>query len=148
MSNADDWCKHYNGLLQMIGHLEFDPDPKCKAGIAYLQFREEGMPAIKTYPCFKSNNMADKCPLAVFPTPEENAEQERQATEALNKFFADIKANVCPRCQTAMIYKKQVGPCIYAAPCGHRLYQGRLTKTEKAHAKVARETIDKEGNGQ
>lgn len=132
MSNADNWCKHYNGIIQITGSGEWSPDPKCKADIPYHQFREEGVPHHKAYPCFQSNNTAHKCELAVFPTAEENAERERKSAEAINKFFGDIEANVCPHCQTAIERKKQVGPCVYASPCGHRLYQGRLTKAERA----------------
>jgi hypothetical protein len=49
----------------------------------------------------------------------------------LRKFFADLAANVCPHCGQAITRKRQNGRCVYADPCGCRLYQGKLTKAER-----------------
>jgi hypothetical protein len=35
-----------------------------------------------------------------------------------------IDNGLCPDCKQPML-QKQVGKCVYASPCGHRLFQGR-----------------------
>ncbi len=54
--------------------------------------------------------------------------------EVVTKYIADLAANICPHCQTPIAERKQVGRCVYADPCGHRLYQGRAPdKPRKEH---------------
>lgn len=37
----------------------------------------------------------------------------------------------CPTCSQPVEHKEQVLCCVYARPCGHRLYHGTLSKGEK-----------------
>jgi wobble nucleotide-excising tRNase len=39
-----------------------------------------------------------------------------------------LKGQTCPFCQTAITRRVQRGRCVYAHPCGCRLYQGRVRK--------------------
>jgi hypothetical protein len=41
-------------------------------------------------------------------------------------WFQKLADNVCPHCDTAIARQEQVGHCVYARPCGHRLYQGKV----------------------
>lgn len=49
-----------------------------------------------------------------------------QLREAVKGFFQAMADNKCPHCGADVVNKRQVGRCVYADPCGHRLYQGRL----------------------
>ncbi len=60
--------------------------------------------------------------------PEEVAEKEREANAVLQEFLDNLANNICPHCKTPIAEKRQVGRCVYARPCGHRLYQGKLKK--------------------
>ncbi len=55
------------------------------------------------------------------------ADQERQREVAaiFETYWRKLDAGVCPHCDTAIARKRQVGRCVYAEPCGCRLYQGR-----------------------
>jgi hypothetical protein len=48
-------------------------------------------------------------------------EEERQGAV---KFIEELdKGETCPWCHTTIDKTEQVGRCMYARPCGHRLYQ-------------------------
>lgn len=46
--------------------------------------------------------------------------------EMLEKANELLQKDICPQCERSINEKKQIGRCVYAYPCGHRLYQGRL----------------------
>ncbi len=50
---------------------------------------------------------------------------EGNADAILKAYLDDLAAGVCPHCQAEIKERKQIGRCVYAFPCGHRLYQGR-----------------------
>jgi hypothetical protein len=91
--------------------------------------KEGGKTPFESYPCFLANNSAHKCPLATFRTEEEAKAEIAQAYENLNNFFKKIEEGICPECNREM-QPQQVGPCVYASPCGHRLYQGKVKKAK------------------
>ena len=37
-----------------------------------------------------------------------------------------MNRDICPHCEDRIEKFEQVGSCVYAMPCGHRLYQGRV----------------------
>ena len=41
-------------------------------------------------------------------------------------FFEKLRNGTCPHCDLKIERQRQVGRCVYAEPCGHRLYQGRV----------------------
>lgn len=57
--------------------------------------------------------------------PKLTEEQEKVVAEFL-KTLAEGK--VCPHCKQPIEKREQVGRCVYARPCGCRLYQGKLKK--------------------
>lgn len=51
-----------------------------------------------------------------------------EAIKAVQDYFAALKDGICHVCRQKVERKEQVGRCVYARPCGHRLYQGTLPK--------------------
>ncbi|SRR6266568_971985 len=117
------WCRHFNGIQNKI----------CKMGIAYdlVGIKRENGPGYM-WPCFKDQGCTERCGHASFLSPEEVAEKEREASEALQRYLTNMANDICPQCERPIEEKKQVGRCVYSWPCGHRLYQGTLPKKEKS----------------
>jgi hypothetical protein len=80
------------------------------------------------WPCFKDQGCTERCSQAVFRTPEEVAEEEEKSRQALAAFLDDIKNDICPHCKAPIEEQKQIGRCVYAHPCHHRLFQGKAKK--------------------
>lgn len=59
-------------------------------------------------------------------TPQEISPETAAAARRFLKELGD--GRTCPRCHAEITDKQQVGRCVYAEPCGHRLYQGQLPK--------------------
>lgn len=53
-------------------------------------------------------------------------EHELWIKEQISKIRASVDGSVCCECGGNITKKVQVGRCVYAEPCGHRLYQGRI----------------------
>lgn len=111
------WCKHFNGIQHEA----------CRVGVKYKDV-EVPNSRPRTLPCFKDQNCTERCSQAVFRTPEEVAEKEKEMNEAIQKFISDLNSDICPHCGTPIKEKKQVGRCVYSITCGCRLYQGTLKK--------------------
>ncbi len=56
-------------------------------------------------------------------------DKEDWIIEAIEKIKASVEGNVCHVCDGHIENKIQVGRCVYAEPCNHRLYQGTIAKT-------------------
>lgn len=118
-------CIHYNGILGpgMVRHLT------CKAGVAYADVTDDQ----RRNPCHSTDFNGDPCsctivcPSAEFLTEEQAKAKEAAARDRLRQRFADIEAGICPH-HKRPITLRQVGRCVYAEPCGCRLYQGTLPK--------------------
>lgn len=46
--------------------------------------------------------------------------------KVIGAFFEKLSKNICPHCDAPIAQQEQVGRCVYAHPCGHRLYQGTV----------------------
>lgn len=55
-------------------------------------------------------------------------ERQRQITAAIAEYFERLTAGLCPFCGVKIEKQVQVGRCVYAEPCNHRLYQGRAPR--------------------
>jgi len=53
-------------------------------------------------------------------------EHDAWVEEAIAKIRAAVEGNVCCECGETITKKVQVGRCVYAEPCNHRLYQGTI----------------------
>jgi hypothetical protein len=51
---------------------------------------------------------------------------EEEMSELVRRFSQALEGDTCPHCQSEISERKQIGRSVYAAPCGCRLYQGRL----------------------
>lgn len=115
-------CRHFNGLI----------NDQCKAGITYHDVRDDTPPGrrFSCHPNFMDRGPASIiCPAMDYFTDAELEEQEKAIAAAVSKFIQDLKADICPHCGQAILQKVQVGRCVYARPCGDRLYQGGLDST-------------------
>lgn len=109
-------CIHFAGMYDpgMV------PKTHCKAGIAFAEVKAQNGGKL---PCLGREDA--ECASFRYPTSEEVRQWEADTKAAVNDFFGKIEAGICPHCGTAIQRKEQVGRCVYARPCGHRLYQGR-----------------------
>ena len=101
----------------------------CKAGIdphsVRVAVRKTPGGRSLLYPCFEEDNVAHGCPQCSYLTPDERQAQRDAATARWRKFATDLSNNICPFCGVAITRRVQVGRCVYAEPCNHRLYQGK-----------------------
>jgi hypothetical protein len=128
------WCRHFNGVMNKA----------CDVGVKYddvAQIRpnpdydpnkpvwQRGVPEFHTLPCFANRPESvalETCSQRDYYTTEEQEQMEADAKQHVRDFFTKIEQGICPECDQPMT-KKQVGPCVYAEPCAHRLYQGRVS---------------------
>lgn len=68
---------------------------------------------------------------------------EAMGLDAIRTYFGKLSKNECPICGAAIERQQQVGHCVYAKPCGHRLYQG----TVGAFAPASRRKVGGGGDG-
>jgi hypothetical protein len=116
-------CIHFNGVM----------NNRCEADIAYADVRqpiEDRQPGDLAYalPCLKDRKGHATCALLQFPTAEEAIEHENKAEARIAELLGKLHDNICPHCDTPVEKQRQVGRCVYAEPCGHRLYQGKAKK--------------------
>lgn len=111
-------CRHFNGIQHET----------CKAGISYRQFLYENY---GNFPCLvrQDGTYSGACSAFAGWTDAEIEEQERRAAWALQQWIDALANDICPECGMKVEQKRQVGRCVYASPCGHRLYQGKLDPT-------------------
>lgn len=117
------WCRHFNG----IQHGE------CEVGVVYKSvrtLRPEPVPpgqAGAMWPCMGYGlTHLNNCTQRAFLTDEEAQQAHEESESAITAWLAKLAGGYCPSCDAKVDQKRQVGPCVYAEPCGHRLYQGRV----------------------
>lgn len=59
-------------------------------------------------------------------TPEEEEAFLKSIKDELMQFQTNLDNNICPHCKAPIQHLKQIGRCVYAEPCGDRLYQGKV----------------------
>jgi hypothetical protein len=83
------------------------------------------------YPCLGDAGTSDACPVVSYFTPDEIKAQEEEMARAVTQYITDLAAARCPFCGAEIKQEKQVGRCVYAMPCGHRLFVGRAGKGKR-----------------
>lgn len=122
-------CVHYDGILGGdILDKKALSERRCKAGILYADVKEMGQRM--TIPCVDRLRGTRTCPLHEYPTPEQLAENEREINEHIAKLWAVQRGELkeCLECGAAVESYKEVRPCVYAIPCGHRQWKGQAPK--------------------
>lgn len=128
--NRGQWCRHYTGVLI---------NSRCAVGVLYDSVRSyNGRNA--TWICFDLDSEVT-CESLSRTTPEEIAAEEMRISAKTQQFFQRIADGICPECGVAM-QQQQVGRCVYAAPCGHRLYQGKVPTARTRFTKKGRTNDD------
>lgn len=126
MSISKNWCVHYRGLMgPMARTIE-----TCEAGVRYDDVKGEPDGKPLPYPCFRDHANLP-CLKREWPSDEQLAEQERRTQESIKHFNDSLANDQCPHCGTPIEVWHQVGRCVYAAPCNHRLYQGTVPEGKK-----------------
>lgn len=131
-------CIHWAGVVGPWDRKRdtFEEVTHCRAGIEYASVEGPHEPdepgQFNRLPCFADKGGATlMCPARHFSTREEAVAHLAEIREHMRGYFQRIEGGTCPACGSAMT-EKQVGPCVYASPCGHRLYQGRA-QSRAAH---------------
>jgi len=109
-------CRYFNGIGS-----EF-----CEAGVRISDVISFSHRRPSMHPCFKENNISFFCTKCSFYTEEEVQQEVRKINALFDRTVQDIQNDICPTCRLKIALKRQVGRCVYADPCGHRLYQGHV----------------------
>lgn len=113
-------CVYFNGIMEKV----------CRAGVSYDDPRFGGrQPYRAELPCLKENpadpTRTDLCDRCEFLTEEAARQKADESTRRIRAYFEKMTSGICPECDQKIERERQVGRCVYAEPCGHRLYQGR-----------------------
>lgn len=111
-------CRHFTGIP-----IRDDDSPTCKAGVEYASVRDTGVRPFR-WPCTRPDSSVT-CPHLSRFTKEEAEQKERETMAALNAALEKIGNGICHVCNAKVERERQVGSCIYAEPCGHRIGQGK-----------------------
>lgn len=106
------WCANYNGITSKV----------CDAGIRYDDVRDKHGIVLSQFPCFKDSKSVIVCDKRRWYTNNEVREQDEAIDRKIKKFNELLQKDICPQCESSIDEKKQIGRCVYAYPCGHRLY--------------------------
>lgn len=117
-------CVNFNGVQNAA----------CKLGIAYKSV-EAMTPGAHTLPCSRTPERA-ACPSSCDSYTEPTVEQLAEFNRQLDARFAEIadrhKRGECAECGAKVASVEQVGRCVYARPCGHRIGQGDAKQVAKS----------------
>ncbi len=112
MSNWREWCKHC---------VSQDDAAVCQKGIQ----RVNRWGSFTNWPCFLGNG---SCELFKTYSKQEVEEIEKENSDYVRKLwdFDARKTEDCPNCGQHVDGLSKVGRCVYARPCGCRLWQGTI----------------------
>ena len=132
----EDTCKFFNGSINThceagVAYRDVTPDPDDIDGSAFRrpcidwELWNERKGKVWDNDGQKQNwERRGHCPKRTVPTAEEVVEDEARCEAVFKEWSENITNNICPT-HKVPITKKQVGRCVYAEPCGCRLYQGK-----------------------
>ena len=108
-------CIHFTGIQNVI----------CKADIRYDRVMVCSETQNGKLPCFLDHK-TDNCAARSFYTKEQVEDQIKKINLIFNQVKKELEEGICPTCKQKISKHKQVGRCVYAEPCTHRLYQGKM----------------------
>lgn len=107
-------CKHFRGAMVV-----------CGAGVDPQTMRDTSTSPY-SYPCVPEHNAAGAtCESFALLSDDELEQQVDALARTVSEHFTNLQAGRCPKCGAPFDKTMRVGRCVYASPCGHRLYQGR-----------------------
>lgn len=103
-----EYCRHFTGIQHKT----------CAAGVVYRTMWDNSVKP-HTLPC---------TPLACSVTCDRYAPQTPEEIKAQDAYVENFcrelnEGKTCPHCHAPIAQREQVGRCLYARPCGHRLGQ-------------------------
>lgn len=111
-------CCHFTGLHHDV----------CAAGVAYQSVRDHRKGyRMARWPCLTIDGNAAQtiCGKKKCPTREEAERLVDRHAAAIATMLANLEAGICNTCGAEIESETQVGLCVYAKPCGHRIGQGK-----------------------
>ena len=108
-------CTHFTGIQ----------NNSCESDIKYDRVMVYSETQTGRLPCFKDSGI-DNCCARSFYTEEQVQKQIEDIHNLLTQVTKELSGHICPTCKQPFTKKRQIGRCVYAEPCGHRLYQGRV----------------------
>jgi hypothetical protein len=97
--------------------------------VKYETLRDSSQPGPYRWPCLTLDGRAAStvCVSRRLMTVEEERAESEEIRAIARRVIAERDAGRCPTCGADMT-ERQVGPCVYAEPCGHRIGQGRAQR--------------------
>jgi hypothetical protein len=105
-------CIHFTGIQH----------DRCAAGVDYMSVRDLSVRPAR-FPCTNSDAVT-KCVRRELPTREQVHAEMAEENAAIEAFLTKLRDGICPHCGKKPDDFEQVGHCVYARPCGHRIGQG------------------------
>jgi hypothetical protein len=118
-------CRHFTG----IQHKD------CRAGVNYMSVRDTSGKGMAKWPCL-DKGATTTCSKRELPTEAEARATVDEREAAWGRFMDEVEQGICATCHVKADDFVQVGPCIYAKPCGHRVGQGDAAQHKRALAKA------------
>ena len=118
-----DTCFHFRGIQNV-----------CAAGIDLVTVRDASQPGPYRWPCLSldGRKATTTCPSYREPTAEEIAADRAAWDARIAELDERLKRGECGECGVKTASVRQVGRCVYAEPCGHRIGQGDAKQVAKA----------------
>lgn len=115
-----EWCRHYRALAN---------HKTCKIGVDMEAIRAEIKADGKgwdDFPCWHASKEHEYCARCEPPTQEEIEQEQKEIDAFVEKLNAlsDGSSRNCIHCGAIVTSMRKVGRCVYAEPCGCRLWQG------------------------
>jgi hypothetical protein len=127
-------CKHYTGILGGdILDKEALAARRCAAGVVHTDVKEPGTGRGIRFPCVDSQCGTLTCPQHEYPSQAEIEAQEREIAAFVERMARVVAGELmeCLHCGAAVERWREVRPCVYAEPCGHRQYQWRAPEAHQ-----------------
>lgn len=125
-----EWCIHYRAMSGPWNGKDFEKVEACEVGVRY-----DDVKVVTDHlhmPCFFSDMHNPAlygklhCERMQYPTQEQVERYEIASRQSIEKYMTELKADICPHCHQPIKEYQKIGRCVYASPCGDRLYQGQL----------------------
>ncbi len=114
-------CLHFNGVQNL----------RCRADIPYESVRDDK----RRLPCLTLSTAMQpsdtKCASYLEPTIEQIAAFNAELDARMDEIRARGERNECSECGAKIVEARQVGRCVYAEPCNHRIGQGSAVAINK-----------------